>query len=183
MIVYSNQHSFIFKLLAKTFTHKRGIILTTTKRSRTGYYIAAVIIVIIIVIAGYFAYQYFAGSGGSSGGGTKIDIYAGEYGFGNSAGSVTSPGPTLTFKAGDTVTVTLHNVGTVPHNWAIVTDKTDGSTNYAFSGAVIGSASNAVAPGASSSATFTVGNAGSYYYICQVDGHVSLGMWGTVTVQ
>lgn len=161
---------------------KEAIILTTTKRSRTGYYIAAVIIIIIIIIGAYLAYQYFAGSGGSSGGGTKIDIYAGEYGFGNSAGSIGSPGPALTFKTGDTVTVTLHNAGAIAHNWAIVTDKTDGSTNYAFSGAVIGSASSPIAPGASASVTFTVGNAGSYYYICQIDGHVSLGMWGTVTV-
>lgn len=156
--------------------------MTITKRSRTGYYIAAVIVIIIIIIAAYFAYQYFAGTSSPPGGGTKIDIYSGEYGFGTSSGSVTSPGPTLTFKTGDTVTVTLHNVGAVAHNWAIVTDKTDGSTNLAFSGAVIGSASNPVAPGGSASATFTVGNAGSYYYICQVDGHVSLGMWGTVTV-
>lgn len=160
---------------------KEAIILTTTKRSRTGYYIAAVIIIIIIIIAAFLAYQYLSGPGGSTGG-NSIDIYAGEYGFGNSAGSVTSPGPTLTFKAGQSVTVTLHNVGAVPHNWAITTDKIDGSSNLAFSGAEIGSASNPVSPGGSASATFTVGNAGSYYYICQVDGHVSLGMWGTVTV-
>jgi plastocyanin len=114
--------------------------------------------------------------------GNTIDIYASEYKFGTSASNLASPGPTLTFTAGQSVTITLHNVGIAPHNFAITTDKVDGSNNLAFNGAQIGTASNPVQPGGSASATFTVGTAGSYYYICQVDGHVSLGMWGTVTV-
>lgn len=153
------------------------------KKSRTTLYIATVVIIIIIIAGVAIALQYY--KPGTSPSGTTYDIYASDtpsYGFGNTAGSITSPGPTMTFTAGQTVTVTLHNVGTVPHNWAIVAAKTDGNTNLAFSGAQIASASNAVAPGGSQSATFTVGSAGSYYYICQVDGHVTLGMWGPITV-
>jgi plastocyanin len=155
-----------------------------SSKSRTTWYIVAAIIIIVIVVGGVLAYEFYKPPS-TSGGGTQMDIYASDtpsYGFGNSAGSITSPGPTMTFTSGQTYTVTLHNVGTVPHNWAIVTDKTDGSTNLAFSGAQIGSASNPVAPGSSQSKTFTVGSAGSYYYICQVDSHVTLGMWGNVTV-
>ena len=49
-------------------------------------------------------------------------IYAGEralgeYGFGTTATNITSPGPTLTFKVGDVVNMTVFNVGTMPHNW------------------------------------------------------------------
>ena len=152
--------------------------------SKTAWYIIIAIVVIVIIIGGVLAYQYIQ-SGGTPPSGTQFDVYASDspiYGFGNTAGSIASPGPTLTFTAGQTVTVTLHNVGTVPHNWAIVSQKTDGNTNLAFSGAQIATASNPVPAGSSQSVTFTVGSAGSYYYICQVDGHVSLGMWGTVTV-
>lgn len=153
-----------------------------SSKSRTTWYIIIAIVIIIIVVAGVLAFMFYQPGGNPTPSGNAIDIYASEYKFGTSASSLTSPGPTLSFTAGQTVTVTFHNVGTAPHNFAITIDKVDGSTNLAFNGAQIGSASNPVQPGASASATFTVGTAGSYYYICQVDGHVSLGMWGTVTV-
>ena len=116
---------------------------------------------------------------------TPYTIYAGEvssstYGFGNSASSITSPGPTLTFTSGQTVTVTLQNVGTMSHNWAIVNAKS--STATVLWSAQIASSSNPVSPGSSKSVTFTVGSSGNYYYVCQVDGHVNLGMWGNVVV-
>ena len=151
--------------------------------SRTTTVIIATVVIIIVVIAGVLAYKLT--QTGGTGEGIHIDIYASDtpYGFGTSAGSITSnPGAALQFTSGQTYTVTLHNVGTVPHNWAIVTNKVDGSTNLAFSGAEVGTTSNPVVPGGSASSTFTAGSAGSYYYICQIDSHVSLGMWGTVTV-
>ncbi len=154
--------------------------MSTSKK--TGWIIAVVVIVIIIVVAGVVVFMFMQPGGPSNPTGNTVDIYATEYKFGTSSGSLTSPGPTLTFKAGQSVTVNFHNMGTGPHNFAITTDKADGSTNLAFNGAQIGSASNPVAAGQTASVTFTVGTAGSYYYICQVDGHVSLGMWGTVTV-
>lgn len=149
--------------------------------SKTTWYIVAAIIVIVIIIAGVLIYLYRPGSGGGTTlSGTNINIYGSEYGFGASASSIISPGPTMELQSGQSVTVTFHNVGTLAHNWAIVTSKTGG--NIAFNGAQIASPSSPVAAGSSQSVTFTVGSAGTYYYICQVDGHVSLGMWGTVTV-
>jgi uncharacterized cupredoxin-like copper-binding protein len=149
-------------------------------------YVIIAVVVIVIIVAGVLVYVFMNPGGGGGGGGTltgtNINIYAGEYGFGASASSISSPGPRIILTHGQTVTITLHNTGTVAHNFAITIDKVDGSTNQAFGGAQIGSASSPIAPGGSQSVTFTVGNAGSYYYICQVDGHVSLGMWGTVTV-
>jgi plastocyanin len=117
---------------------------------------------------------------------TQITLYAKEitssqYGFGDSASSVSSPGPTLTLTSGDSVTVTLHNAGTMSHNFAIVNAKS--STATVLWNAQIDSPSNGVPAGQSASVTFTVGSAGNYYYICQVDGHVALGMWGNVVVQ
>jgi uncharacterized cupredoxin-like copper-binding protein len=117
---------------------------------------------------------------------SNVTLYAGEinsgqYGFGNSTTTLTSPGPTLTFNSGQTVTVTLHNSGQNPHNFAIVSTKS--STGTVLWSSAIQSVNNPVSPGSSGSVTFTVGDPGNYYYICQVDGHVALGMWGNVVVQ
>ena len=78
------------------------------------------------------------------------------------------------------MTVNFHNAGTMSHDWALVDSKSS-TANVQWS-AQIGSASNPISPGGTGSVTFTVGSAGTYYYICQVDAHVALGMWGTVTV-
>lgn len=107
---------------------------------------------------------------------TQITIYAKEYAFGLSADSTTSPGPTLTLTSGDTVTVTLTNVGTMAHGWAL-TDQPQTGANKLFSASI-----NQISAGTSDSVTFTVGSPGTYYYICPVPGHVSLGMWGMVQV-
>jgi len=118
-------------------------------------------------------------------GNATITVYAGEvslsssvYGFGNTESNITSPGPTFTVKVGTTVTVDFTNAGTMQHNWALVTEKTSGNTNLAFSKAQIASAAYAVSPGEKGLTTFVANKAGTYYYICQVDGHVALGMWG-----
>jgi plastocyanin len=114
----------------------------------------------------------------------NIDIYAGElqggsvFGFGTSADNITSPGPTLNLMQGDTVTINFHNVGTVQHNFAIVSDKDD--VNSVLWNATVQSGSNPVLPGSTAQVTFTVGDAGNYYYVCQVPGHAALGMWGNI---
>jgi uncharacterized cupredoxin-like copper-binding protein len=102
------------------------------------------------------------------------------YGFGYSANNLVSPGPTLTFKVGDIVNVTVTDVGQLPHNWAIVsTNQTSAPVQFK---AQIRSASSPLQHGESGSVVFTVTKAGDYYYICQVSGHVDLGMWGKVVV-
>ncbi len=116
----------------------------------------------------------------------QVTIYAGEistsqYGFGNTSSTIVTPGPTLTFHSGDVVNLTLQNAGTMPHNWAIV-DQKSSSANVLWS-AQIGTPNSPVPAGENKSVMFTVGNAGNYYYICQVDAHVSLGMWGNVVVE
>ena len=149
--------------------------------NKTSMYLIVAVVVIVIIVGGVLAYV-LTRPGGSGSGVNTMDVYAAEYKFGTSAGSLSSPGPTLTFTAGQTYTITLHNMGTMSHNFAIVTTKADGSTALAFSGAQIGSTSNPITAGSTGSCTFTASTSGSYYYICQVDGHVSLGMWGPVTV-
>ena len=115
----------------------------------------------------------------------SVTLYAGEvnmmqYGFGNSATSISSPGPTLTFTVGDVVNMTVFNAGTMPHNWAL-TSSNSTSASVLF-GAKIDSGSVPIPVNETGSVVFKVTKAGNYYYICQVPGHVELGMWGNVVV-
>ncbi len=171
------------------------------KISNTAWYIAAAAIIAIIIISSAFTYQLTqignsgapspiespSSSGSPSAGSVTITVFAGElsssnYGFGNTSGYITSPGPTFTVKAGTTVTVDFTNSGTMPHNWALVTQKTSGNTNLAFSKAQVASVGNPVLAGEKGSTTFLANKAGTYYYICQLDAHVTLGMWGNFIV-
>lgn len=171
----------------------------TQKISNVAWYIAAAIIIAVIIIVSDLTYQYAlpnspsspatspSSSGSPSAGNVIIAIYAGElspsvYGFGNSTNSITSPGPIYSVKVGTTVKVDFENDGTMPHNWALVTQKTSGNTNIAFSKSQIASAGNAVPVYGKATTTFVANKVGTYYYICQVDGHVALGMWGYFNV-
>jgi len=116
----------------------------------------------------------------------SITLYAGEvsptlFGFGNSATSITSPGPTLNFTVGDVVNMTVFNAGTMPHNWALVASN-DTSGKVLF-GAQIDSGQVPIPVNESASVVFKVTKTGNYYYICQVAGHVQLGMWGNVVMK
>lgn len=114
-----------------------------------------------------------------------ITLYEGEvstslYGFGYTANDLVSPGPTLTFKVGDIVNVTVTDAGQLPHNWAIVsTNQTSAPVHF---NAQIRSASSPLQHGESDSVVFTASTSGDFYYICQVPSHVELGMWGKVVV-
>jgi uncharacterized cupredoxin-like copper-binding protein len=115
----------------------------------------------------------------------SVTLYAGQvsltvYGFGNSSNNITSPGPTLTFKVGDVVNMTVINVGTMPHNWALVT--TNQTSAKVLFGAQIDSGSIPIETNQTGSVVFKVTESGNFNYICQVPGHVQLGMWGSVVI-
>ncbi len=151
-----------------------------TKTNRKLWYIVALIIVIVIIIGAVYYYETTLTPPANSG--TALTLYEGEisstaYGFGDSANTlVSNPGPTITLKAGQTYTMTVHNVGSMQHNWAIVDAKST-SANVLW-----GAAISFTNPGLTNQVTFTAGSTGSYFYICQVPGHIELGLWGTVTV-
>jgi cytochrome c oxidase subunit 2 len=110
-----------------------------------------------------------------------ITLYAGEvnasaFGFGNSSGTITSPGPSLKFHVNDTVMIVFSNAGAMYHSFAVV-DSLGPNYNVLFNSSVA-----PVAPGQAATVTFTCTQAGSFYYICTVPGHVQLGMWGNFIV-
>jgi uncharacterized cupredoxin-like copper-binding protein len=138
-------------------------------------------IALFVVLAG----ALLAGVGSPPVPNVSITLYAGEistsvYGFGNSTSTLASPGPTLTFKVGDVVNLTLVDDGMMPHNWALVkTNETSGSVLF---GAQVASGSLPLENNETGSVVFTVGQAGNFFYICQVPGHVQLGMSGNVVI-
>ena len=138
--------------------------------------------ILILVIMGS---AVFAGVGALPKPNVSVTLYAGEisssqYGFGNSSTSITSPGPTLMFKVGDVVNMTLIDAGKMSHNWALVT--TNQTSASVLFGAMIDSGSIPLSSNESASVIFRVAKAGNYFYICQVAGHVQLGMWGSVII-
>jgi uncharacterized cupredoxin-like copper-binding protein len=152
----------------------------STGKKKTGLYALIAVVVIIIVVVGVVAAVLLMKPAAN---GTPLALYAGEvttssYGFGNAANSITSPGPTLNLKQGQSYTMTVTNSGTMPHAWEITRQKATGSVLF---GAQIAPTSY-LSPGASGSVTFTPNEVGTFYYICPVPGHVALGMWGTVVV-
>jgi len=117
---------------------------------------------------------------------TAITLYAGSvtsgsgtYGFGLSANDITSPGPPLSLKEGVSYTVTVQVVGSMVHSWEIVPSKAISTSPLWDAGIDISSYIPANSQG---SVTFTPTQTGSFYYVCTVPAHISLGMWGTVTV-
>ena len=152
------------------------------KSSPTLWYVVAV--VVIIVIIGVAVYVLTMRPGSTTPATVTMTLYEGEvsttqYGFGNSASSLASPGPTLTFKNGDVVQMTVYNVGTMPHSWAISTTPNT-SGQILFNSEI--NPGTYIAAGQSGTVTFTVNQAGSFYYVCPIPGHTDLGMYGSVTV-
>jgi uncharacterized cupredoxin-like copper-binding protein len=107
------------------------------------------------------------------------EISATKYGFGNSSTLLTSPGPTIKFNTTDVVNITVVNVGSMPHAFALTQTPKTGST--VLFNAEIG-ASSYLQPGKQGTVIFTPNNAGSFYYICPVPGHAELGMYGAVVI-
>jgi nitrite reductase (NO-forming) len=107
------------------------------------------------------------------------EISATKYGFGNSSTLLTSPGPTIKFNTTDVVNITVVNVGSMPHAFALTQTPKTGST--VLFNAEIG-ASSYLQPGKQGTVIFTPNSAGSFYYICPVPGHAELGMYGVVAI-
>jgi FtsP/CotA-like multicopper oxidase with cupredoxin domain len=114
-----------------------------------------------------------------------ITLYVGEvsnnqFGFGPAGNNLTSPGPTLRFKITDVVSITVVNVGTEPHAFAITAFPASGSR--VLFNSEIASPSDPLMPGQRRTTIFVPADAGSFYYICPISGHADLGMYGSVII-
>lgn len=87
-----------------------------------------------------------------------------------------------TANAGQSITVNFSNIGSLEHNWILVPPGTDPLTAKQED-ALSGANSGTVAAGETKTFTFTAPPAGSYTFVCTVEGHAAAGMVGTLTVQ
>jgi len=106
---------------------------------------------------------------------------ASEFLFGIEGQEPTTPGPEIKVKVGDIIKIILKNMGKIPHSFAITAEKKfDAAPLF---NAAIGSGSSPLEAGKTGSITFKPNRPGEYYYICQVPGHIELGMWGRFIVE
>ena len=107
---------------------------------------------------------------------------SGPYGFALDDGKINSPGPQIVVRVGDVIIITATNIGQLPHSFAIAAEAKEGADPLFNS--QIGSGSSPVVAGETGTVTFTVGQAGTYSYICQVPGHATIfEMFGTFLVE
>ena len=107
---------------------------------------------------------------------------SGPYGFALEDGQINSPGPQIVVKVGDVIIISITNIGQLPHNFAIVAEPAEGAD--ALFNSQIGSGSSPVVSGETGTVTFTVGQAGTYSYVCQVPGHATIfEMFGSFLVE
>ncbi len=140
---------------------------------------ATVVVLVLIVLASIYYYSINQPKAELTPN-VSVTLYAKEinsnlYGFGFTADSIISPGPTLTFKVGDVVEVTLHNMGTLPHSFEINTQNTT-KGQVLFNSEI--NPGVYIQSGQTGSVVFKVTEAGDFYYMCPVPGHAELGMWG-----
>jgi len=185
------------------------------KSRRLRLYVIAIVFIGIILFAAVF---HFATQKGPSSNpninvlsdtpATQIILYEGEinattYGFGTSPTDLTSPGPQLDLLQNKAYTVTVYNIGTEPHNWAIIGAQwapviTNGAlsplkpiaTTFVQFGAQIGSTVDPIQPGSNGTVTFIITPDDvnqypslTYAYCSQVSQDANtFNMWGPIEV-
>ena len=87
----------------------------------------------------------------------------------------------VSVNAGQEVTVNFNNVGSLEHNWVLVSGSVD-PLSATESDALAGANSGVLAGGESTTFTFTAPPPGEYQFVCTTEGHATAGMVGTFTV-
>ena len=102
---------------------------------------------------------------------------------------VMSPGPTITVRAGEPVTITLKIADErVPesHDFFIVAEKDNRDVIFPIAEQeepLWGAGTELLSFGEQQTITFTPDTPGSYFYICTHSGHLRRGMWGSFIVE
>ncbi len=103
-----------------------------------------------------------------------------EGGFAFEGEDVVSPGPAITVRAGEPVTITFKVVDEIvpePHDFVIVAEKARSADP------LWGAKTEPLPFGEQQSITFTPDTPGSYFYMCSVSDHLRRGMWGSFIVE
>ncbi|GEM_PF-1795471 len=151
--------------------------------------IGAVVVIAVAAIAGfYLGFTYLVPQR------RAITLDLREWAFNGLGYTNIQGGPVIRVKAGETIQVTVNNVGTMDHEFMVISKSdledllkreiTPGEevhVSVIFEGADVD-----VEPGESKTITFTVSNPGEYVYACLETTptlHAKNGMWGTFIVE
>ena len=84
--------------------------------------------------------------------------------------------------AGQPVTVTVGNNGTIDHEWVIIAHGHEVDDQHRFSESAVLFEVDDVNQGTRSTSTFTIAQPGRYQLICAIEGHFAAGMEATLMV-
>ena len=107
-------------------------------------------------------------------------------GFALEGEDITSPGPTITVRVSEPVTITFKNVADLrePHDFVIVPEMDKFALLTKSLVDPLWEAETEWLPsGEQQTITFTPDTPGSYFYICTNSDHARLGMWGSFIVE
>ncbi|MEM9036239.1 MAG: plastocyanin/azurin family copper-binding protein [Actinomycetota bacterium] len=84
--------------------------------------------------------------------------------------------------AGEELTVTMDNVGSVEHEWIVLNQGVRLTDEADFTEDMVLARTDRVGGGETATVNFTIDESGTYQVVCLVAGHLASGMQGTVTV-
>ena len=127
-----------------------------------------------LVLAAFAVASCSSGGGDSNGGGlpasTELTTSIVEYSF--------TP-DTWKVPAGEQITITITNDGTLQHEWVLLQDGARISTEAEFEEGLV-NVEQEVAPGETQTLTFEAPPAGTYQVICAIPGHFDAGLQGVL---
>jgi len=144
-----------------------------------------IVMALVVVAVGAVAYTQLVPPSRT----VSFKLLAAEYAF--SDGKDTNP--TLTVRVGDTVQITVRNVGGIDHEFMVVKDLNASIAQVeqgkshpmpAFGTMMTGMVN--LHPREEKTVTFTADKPGTFYYVCleeKPDVHAKLGMWGKFIVE
>ena len=84
--------------------------------------------------------------------------------------------------AGEPVTVTVGNKGTIDHEWVIIAHGHEVDDQHRFSESAVLFEVDDINQGTRTTSTFTIAQPGRYQLLCAIEGHFAAGMEATLMV-
>ena len=144
--------------------------------------ILAIFAILFLSLISYLLFNYSSNNDQNI---VEVNLFGGEfdgkYGFGLSNGSLSSPGPTIYLNTDQKVVLKFTNTGDIPHTFRVINNLN--STEQVLFGAFIGESLNPINPNNHSKVNFVTDEVGAFFYICNIPGHLDLGMFGELIIK
>jgi|TARA_B100001750_G_C15471592_1_gene580104 uncharacterized cupredoxin-like copper-binding protein len=142
----------------------------------------AIFAILFLSLISYLLFNYSSNNDQNI---VEVNLFGGEfdgkYGFGLSNDSLSSPGPTIYLNTDQKVVLKFTNTGDIPHTFRVINNLN--STEQVLFGAFIGESLNPINPNNHSKVNFVIDEVGSFFYICNIPGHLDLGMFGELIIK